>query len=273
MSATISPMSIVIAGASGHVGKMLTKAIAQREDMRLIGALCSPSSSFLGRDVGEVAEIQPQGVEITCEVEPILAREKDQHHNDPRRLGIIDFSSSEAVLSLAPFAAQNHGVYVVGTTALSTESQNAIEKAAKKTTIIQSSNMSIALHVMALLAQEAANRLHHPWDKAIIEKHRRDKKDMPSGTAKMLAQKIFQDGKHPEGRVYPEGSVVSLRSGNIPCEHEIYFEGEGERLLLGHYVRDRKVFANGAIEACLWGQNQPDGLYDMHNYAQALIQN
>jgi 4-hydroxy-tetrahydrodipicolinate reductase len=39
--------------------------------------------------------------------------------------------------------------------------------------------------------------------------------------------------------------------------------GEGERLVLSHIAEDRSIFAQGALQACLWGQNKKEGLYSM----------
>jgi 4-hydroxy-tetrahydrodipicolinate reductase len=51
------------------------------------------------------------------------------------------------------------------------------------------------------------------------------------------------------GRVIP---VTSIRVGQVPGEHEMIFDGAFEQLRVQHIVRDRKVFADGALVAARW---------------------
>ena len=53
---------ITLAGATGWIGKELTRAIAKSDDMTIVAAV---SRSGAGKDVGEVAGLQPSGVRIS----------------------------------------------------------------------------------------------------------------------------------------------------------------------------------------------------------------
>ena len=46
--------------------------------------------------------------------------------------------------------------------------------------------------------------------------------------------------------------VSSTRAGAIPGTHEIGFDGPSESVTLTHSVRDRAVFALGALDAAQW---------------------
>jgi 4-hydroxy-tetrahydrodipicolinate reductase len=46
--------------------------------------------------------------------------------------------------------------------------------------------------------------------------------------------------------------IVALRQGGQPGEHTVYFEGACESLTIAHQVRDRSVFALGAVRAAEW---------------------
>jgi 4-hydroxy-tetrahydrodipicolinate reductase len=46
--------------------------------------------------------------------------------------------------------------------------------------------------------------------------------------------------------------VTSVRVGHVPGEHEMIFDGAFEQLRVLHIVRDRRVFADGALSAARW---------------------
>jgi 4-hydroxy-tetrahydrodipicolinate reductase len=46
--------------------------------------------------------------------------------------------------------------------------------------------------------------------------------------------------------------MSSTRAGSIPGMHEVGFDGPAETVTLTHTVRDRSVFARGALEAAKW---------------------
>lgn len=58
-----------------------------------------------------------------------------------------------------------------------------------------------------------------------------------------------------------EIGVMALRGGDVTGIHNVGFYGNGEYLELIHTATSRATFAQGAIQAALWLQNQPNGLY------------
>jgi len=46
--------------------------------------------------------------------------------------------------------------------------------------------------------------------------------------------------------------MSSTRAGSIPGTHQVGFDGAAETVTLTHTVRDRAVFAHGALEAAKW---------------------
>jgi 4-hydroxy-tetrahydrodipicolinate reductase len=97
--------------------------------------------------------------------------------------------------------------------------------------------------VLMYLAAEAARLLD--TDAAIVETHHAQKKDAPSGTAREIARAIIEERS---GGV----PITSVRVGHVPGIHEVIFDGQFEQLSLTHTVRDRKVFAEGALIAAEW---------------------
>src|SRR3954447_20948353 len=50
----MQPLRIVVAGATGRMGRPLIRAIGERDDMALAGALVSAANVNLGMDAGEI---------------------------------------------------------------------------------------------------------------------------------------------------------------------------------------------------------------------------
>ncbi len=59
--------------------------------------------------------------------------------------------------------------------------------------------------------------------------------------------------------------VASTRAGSVPGTHVVGFDGLADTVTLTHTVRDRAVFAHGALEAAKWlrGRQGWFGIGDM----------
>ena len=113
----------------------------------------------------------------------------------------------------------------------------------------------------------------------IIEIHHDRKVDAPSGSALKIAEAVAKvlgrdfkkvgiygrAGKEAGPRDSKEIGIHAIRGGNIPGEHTIMFIGKNEQLEIIHRVRDRSVFAQGAIRAAEWVVEQKPGLYSMQD--------
>jgi len=114
--------------------------------------------------------------------------------------------------------------------------------------LLVAANFSIGIAVMRRLVAEASRALlpFAEFEPGILERHHSRKKDVPSGTAKLLAATIAE----ARGGAAPQ--VVALRQGGQPGEHVVVFDGADESLEIAHRVRTRKVFAAGAVAAAEW---------------------
>ena len=161
----------------------------------------------------------------------------------------VDFSIGPAVKSnLATMASRGWNV-VIGTTGWQDDAavcKAIVEQAG--TGVLAAANFSIGMHVFRQVVEEAARRFATvpnvgAW---IHESHHSAKKDAPSGTAILLKTAMENAG-------YERGiDVSSTRAGSIPGTHEIGFDASAETVTLTHQVRDRAVFAHGALEAAKW---------------------
>jgi len=262
----MSDMRLIVAGAGGRMGRTLVKAIAQTPGLVLAGATESANSSLLGKDAGELAGLGANGVALTADAAPLIARAD----------GIIDFTAPAATVAFAALAAQSGKVHIVGTTGLSPADDEKIAQAAQRAVIVKSGNMSLGVNLLAALTRRVARTLDASFDVEILEMHHNQKVDAPSGTALLLGHAAAQGrgvdlkthaAKAREGytgaRKAGDIGFVSLRGGSVVGEHTVMFAGPAERIELTHKAEDRIIFARGALHAALWARGRSPGLYSM----------
>jgi 4-hydroxy-tetrahydrodipicolinate reductase len=257
-------MKIVVAGASGRMGRALVREIALSAGVTLVGALEAEGHPDLGMDAGALAGLQPNGIKLSADPLPLLAGAE----------GVIDFTRPMVSIMLAELAAQARIVHVIGTTGFSATDEKRVQAAARHAVIVKSGNMSLGVTLLAALVSQAAKALPD-FDVEILEMHHKMKVDAPSGTALLLGAAaakgrgvaLDQHRRPLEGNngPRPDGSIgfASLRGGSVVGEHQVILAGPGERITLSHSAEDRSIFAKGALAAARWGQGKKPGLYGM----------
>jgi 4-hydroxy-tetrahydrodipicolinate reductase len=188
---------------------------------------------------------------------------------------LVDFSAPDALEANLAAAAEAGKPILVGTTGLGAAHRALLEGAAARIAVLQSSNTSFGINLLAFLVREAASKLGPDWDIEIVEMHHRHKADAPSGTALLLGRaaaegrgvsldEVADRGRDGIGaRVPGRIGFASLRGGSVAGDHQLILAAEGERIELGHRAESRAVFARGAVRAALWLAGKPAGLYSM----------
>jgi 4-hydroxy-tetrahydrodipicolinate reductase len=161
----------------------------------------------------------------------------------------VDFTNADVVARNLAVLAERGIHVVIGTTGLH-EQEPALRAVASRAGIgvVAAANFSLGMNLFQLIVEEAARRLapHGDFGAWIHEAHHDRKKDAPSGTALTLKAGMSQAGF---GRSI---DMSSTRAGFIPGTHTVGFDGPSETIELTHTVRDRSVFASGALVAAGW---------------------
>lgn len=253
------PWPVCVVGARGRMGEAVLAALREEPALCLGGALEARGHPALG------AQLEA-GVHLVDDAAQALSG----------CAVAIDFSVPAVSVASARAAAQAGVAYVCGTTGLSDADRAALAEAAERVPVLHAPNFSVAVNVLAWLAREAARFLGPGYDAEILELHHAAKRDAPSGTALHLAEAVAQgQGRDLEGRLVLERAgdigarpadaigVQSLRGGDNPGEHSVYFVGRGERLELTHRSSTRRHFARGAVRAAVWLAGREPGLYSV----------
>ena len=113
--------------------------------------------------------------------------------------------------------------------------------------LLWEANFSLGIHALSQLVRRAGALFARlpGFDAALVETHHAAKKDAPSGTARMLQQQFAAEW----GREVP---ITSVRVGSVPGTHALILDGAFEQIVVSHEVRDRRVFAEGALVAAKW---------------------
>jgi len=115
-------------------------------------------------------------------------------------------------------------------------------------TFLWAPNFALGVHVFARVVEFAARAVaqaNAQFDTHLVEMHHRGKQDAPSGTARLLADRVERAaGARPP--------VTSVRTGSIPGVHEVVFDAPFEQIRLEHVARNRDVFASGSLAAARW---------------------
>jgi len=210
------------------------------------------ASGRMGREVTDLARIDKQLQIVGLDARPHV---------------VIDFSSPEGVLKIAKWCAENKVPLVSGTTGLTSGQLKRIKSLTGKIPTLLSPNFSLGLNAMAK-AVEVFLSSTTPVEVVIKEVHHKNKKDNPSGTAKFLQSVIKQSVTKSTKLSEPVGK----RIGDVFGVHTVSCFLDGELITFEHEARDRKIFAQGAIEVAKWLYNQRPGVYTMKDYIEGISQ-
>lgn len=177
----------------------------------------------------------------------------------------IDFSTGAAAASNI-VALGNAGIsVVVGTTGWNVpESELRRLAQAFHIGVLASANFAIGLHVFRQAVAKAAAQLaaQTSYRASIHEVHHVHKKDAPSGTALLLKDTMAQAGYDRDIE------VTSERVGEVPGTHTVQFDGPSDNINFTHTVRDRAVFARGALDVARWLHGRR-GWFSMNDFLEA----
>lgn len=240
-------MNILIVGITGAMGKNLIEAIKETDNMQVVAGV--------GRKKPDNMKIYSDFSNITESIDII-----------------IDFSLPELLDDMLEFATTNNIPIVIATTGYNESQEEKIKKTSEKIAIFKTGNMSYGIYVLQKCANIMAKLLDE-YDIEIIEMHHNQKKDAPSGTAKMLFDAVNIDKKamvfdrhgKKEKRSKKEIGISTIRAGTITGEHSIIFAGNDEVLTINHSARSKKIFAQGALKAAQFLQSKKNGLYNMND--------
>ena len=247
----MNKLRVCVAGATGWAGSALARAIAGVEDMELIAAI---SRSNAGKSLGDV--IGMEGLET-----PIFGTAEEALKTNP---GVfVEYTKPNVAKSHIVSALRSGAYVVVGTSGLSNENYEEIDRVAKEVNrgVLAVGNFALTVVLLQKFAEMAAKYIPH-WE--IIDYAHADKKDAPSGTARELANRLsgirearldvpldqVEGVKETRGARLKGSQVHSIRLPGYVISIDAIFGMPDQKLVLRHESgTSAEPYVNGALLA------------------------
>jgi len=217
-------IEIVLAGASGRMGRLASETLADEADLHLV--------STLGR-----------------QEDPALQLDRLPTSDRPRVL--LDLSHADFSRQILPRALERGLSAVVGTSGLLPDDFETLATACEThgVAVLVVPNFSVGAVLQMQSAERLASRLPCL---GIHEMHHPAKRDAPSGTARETARRIARAAAAAGLRDDQPGQdvpITSERTEGVLARQTVTFGSGHETVVLDHEVRDRRVYMPGLLLA------------------------
>lgn len=146
---------------------------------------------------------------------------------------------------------------------------------AHRGTFFYASNFSVGMHIFHKVSAFLAKIIgrHDVYDVHLQEEHHQDKKDMPSGTALILAEDIMRHMPRKKcWEIMPKKLRDSLgiqvnRRQDVPGTHTVTYDSPLDTLQIQHKAHSREGFAWGAVLVAEWVRGK-QGVLGMEDFMQ-----
>ncbi len=214
----MSPIRVAVAGVHGHMGRVAVEALGSSNEFAFAGGLARRADAA-SATFDSLTALLAQG---TPDV-------------------LLDFTTRPDSVEISMGALERGVRVVIGASGWTAAETEALARLAEERSLgaMIVPNFSTGAVLMMCIARAAAR--YFPAAE-IIEMHRSDKKDKPSGTALQTAADIERGGG-----VRPE--IHSVRLPGLIAHQEVIFGGPGEVLTIRHDSLSRESFVPGIFAA------------------------
>lgn len=230
-------LKVAVCGAMGKMGQATVRAVLGDPELEL--------AALIDTEGGEL-----EGMPVWKDLTEALVQVKPEV--------CVDFTEPGSAVDNA-LACLELGVSpVVGTSGMDAEALERIRAASSTIPAIVVPNFAIGAVLMMRFAEMAAKWMP---EAAVVELHRFEKEDAPSGTAMHTAERIGkarQPTDRPQRLIKADGAmgalvedvpVHSIRLPGLLAHQEVLFGAPGETLTIRHDSLDRVSFMPGVLLA------------------------
>lgn len=229
-------MNIILVGADGKMGRIVSH-IAQEKNIKIIAKIDKNYKKYTNFDK------IPQNIIKKADL-------------------VLDFAMPEVLDKEIEFCLKHNIKMVICSTGHSKKQEQKILFASKKIAIFKTSNTSIGVALINKILNDNSKILKE-YNISIIDKHHKNKKDSPSGTADNFLKTLNINNI--------DAKCMSIRSGTCIGEHNILMYGDYEQICLSHIAESRTLFALGALKICEYVQSLNSGFYNMENFLKEKL--
>jgi 4-hydroxy-tetrahydrodipicolinate reductase len=216
----VKSLRVGVAGALGRLGRVACSAVDTADDLTLAAAFA--------RRAGE----RVAGIETDDDLDAFIGRGLDV---------VVDCTVYPMTVDVARASIDAGVPVVIGATGWTAEDlvvlSDRCDEAGVPAMLVP--NFSFGAVLMMRFAAQAARVFPRA---EIVEMHHDAKRDAPSGTSKLTAQRIHESGA-------PLPPIHSVRLPGLVAHQETIFGGTGETLTLRHDSLARESFGPGIVAA------------------------
>jgi 4-hydroxy-tetrahydrodipicolinate reductase len=216
---------VAVAGALGRMGRV---AYAALHDKTVCAA--HPGVTYAG------------GFARTRVPQERIVDDLDELFNFERPDVLLDLTTHPGSVDIS-MQAVTHGIRpVIGATGWTADERSTLEKLLEERGLgaLMVPNFSIGAILMMRFAEEAARFFPAA---EIVEMHHDRKKDKPSGTARLTADRIMAQAGHPDVPIH------SVRLRGLVAHQQVMFGSDGEILTIRHDSLARESYVPGIMRA------------------------
>lgn len=243
----MKPIRVVVNGASGRMGREVINTLCHEPEMQVVGAveLKVTEDQLPLPDSSGVVPFSSNLDDILTSCQPDV---------------LVDFTTAQATMPAVRIATKKGVNLVIGTTGLTADEINEIERLsiACQVGAVVAPNFALGAVVMMHLAKVAAKYFDYA---EIIELHHNRKADSPSGTALSTAKAMAEakgkpfylpEQRKPSNSRGQQVEGITLHSVRLPglmAHQEIILGGPGQTLSIRHDTINRECYMPGVILA------------------------
>ena len=245
----MEPITVLVNGALGKMGREVVAAISRDSELELIGAVDIKAT----QDQLTLADGSKK-VPLSSNLKTLL--------ESCRPKVLLDFTIAEAAMDAARLALKRGINLVTGTSGITDDGLKEIDQLARanKVGAVVAPNFTIGIAVLLNAVKDAAKLFDYV---DIIEMHHHEKADAPSGTALATAKAMVQARGKPflfsktkketlsgiRGGEIDGVAIHSVRLPGFVASQEVVFGGQGQTLSIRHDTIGRECYMPGVILA------------------------
>jgi 4-hydroxy-tetrahydrodipicolinate reductase len=222
-SRDVAMIKVAVAGALGQMGRASCAAIAAADDLDLVGGFARAGGGA-----------SPHGMRLYDDITDLYDEQKPDV--------VVDFTYYPTTVDVAREAVERRISPVIGATGWTDEDRTSFESMCDEYAVGAAivPNFAIGAVLMMRFAEQAAK--FFPTVE-IVEMHHDGKRDAPSGTSKLTAERIAT------ARGGGEVPIHSVRLRGLVAHQAVMFGGDGEVLTIRHDSLSRTSFMAGVLLA------------------------
>ena len=243
----MKPIKVVVQGALGKVGREVVNTLCHQPEMQIVGAV----ELKVAEDYLTLPDSSGK-VPFSSDLEYILTKCQPDV--------LVDFTIAPATMPAVRIATKQGVNLVIGTTGLTADEINEIERLsiACQVGAVVAPNFALGAVVMMHLAKVAAKYFDYA---EIIELHHNRKADSPSGTALSTAKAMAEAKGKPfylpeqrkpsnsRGEQVEGVTIHSVRLPGLMAHQEVILGMAGQTLSIRHDTTSRECYMPGVMLA------------------------